>query len=193
LDNESSRKLQREQLLAARRSPDGAAREKAVQQQVADVTRAGVRSLGFYFPIRGEPDLRDVVAAWLETDPRRVAALPVVVGDSLEFRVWTSDAPMQAGEFGIPVPAMAAFSGLPAGAGAVSTMRGTVHYGGGYYDRTLAARSGCWWSASPMNPRVATIGPQPHDAADPSSPTSHSTDLTQSAHRAALNLSAPSP
>ena len=63
------------------------------------------RALGFYWPIRSEPDLRGVVADWLEAGPHRVAALPVVSGDVLSFHAWTRDAPMRAAEFGIPVPA----------------------------------------------------------------------------------------
>jgi 5,10-methenyltetrahydrofolate synthetase len=169
LDNESSRKLQRAQLLAARLSPDEAARERAVQQRVADwLARADVRALGFYFPIRGEPDLRDVVAAWLRADSRRVAALPVVVGLSLEFRAWTFDAPMQAGEFGIPVPAHGRAvqpDCLLVPCVGFDEARHRLGYGGGYYDRTLAGLVpwplvvGIAYEAT----RVATIDPQPHD------------------------------
>jgi 5,10-methenyltetrahydrofolate synthetase len=169
LDNESSRKLQRAQLLAARQSPDRAARERSVQQRVADwLARADVRSLGFYFPIRGEPDLRDVVSAWLGTDPRRVAALPVVVGNSLEFRAWTSEAPLQAGEFGIPVPAHGRAvqpDCLLVPCVGFDDARHRLGYGGGYYDRTLSSLVpwplvvGIAYEAT----RVATIDPQPHD------------------------------
>lgn len=169
MDNESSRKLQREQLLAARRSPDGAAREKAVQQRVANwLARADVHSLAFYFPIRGEPDLRDVVASWLSADSRRVAALPVVVGSSLEFRAWTPDAPMQAGEFGIPVPAHGRSvqpDCLLVPCVGFDDARHRLGYGGGYYDRTLAGLVP--WplvvGVAYESTRVATIDPQPHD------------------------------
>lgn len=169
MDSESSRRLQREQLLSARQAPDGAARERAVQQRVADwLDRAGVRSLGFYFPIRGEPDLRDVVAAWLKADSRRVAALPVVVGSTLEFHAWTSDAPMQAGEFGIPVPAHGRTvqpDCLLIPCVGFDEARHRLGYGGGYYDRTLASLVpwplvvGVAYEAT----RVPTIEPQPHD------------------------------
>lgn len=169
MDNESSRELRRAQLLAARQALDVPARERALQQRVADwLARADVRSLGFYFPIRGEPDLRDVVAAWLKADPRRVAALPVVVGNTLEFHAWASDAPLRAGEFGIPVPAHGRAvqpDCLLVPCVGFDAARHRLGYGGGYYDRTLASLVpwplvvGIAYEAT----RVATIDPEPHD------------------------------
>jgi 5,10-methenyltetrahydrofolate synthetase len=169
LDNESSRKLQRAQLLAARSSPEHAARESALQQRVADwLARADVRSVGFYFPIRGEPDLRDVIAAWLDADTRRVAALPVVSGNTLEFRSWTRDAPLRAAEFGIPVPAHGRIvqpDCLLIPCVGFDAARHRLGYGGGYYDRTLASLVpwplvvGIAYETS----KLETIDPQPHD------------------------------
>lgn len=148
---------------------DRASSERALQQHVAEwLARAGVRAIAFYWPIRGEPDMRDVVADWLDADARRVAALPMVAGDVLAFRSWTRDAPMRAAEFGVPVPAQ----GRPVQPEAllipcvgVDARRYRLGYGGGYYDRTLAQTVP--WPLTVgiafASARVASIAPEPHD------------------------------
>lgn len=164
------RQTLREQLLAARTAqPERAARERELRRHVAEwLERADVRALAFYWPIRGEPDLRDVVAGWLDAGARRVAALPAVDGDVLAFRTWTREAPMRAAEFGVPVPA----HGRPVQPDALlipcvgfDAQRYRLGYGGGYYDRTLAQTVpwpltvGIAFEAA----RIASIEPQPHD------------------------------
>jgi 5,10-methenyltetrahydrofolate synthetase len=142
LENGQQRKLRREQLLAARAGlPDRDEREQALRRHVAEwLARAEVRAVAFFWPIRGEPDLRVVMADWLAEDERRVAALPAVSGDTLVFHAWTHDAPMRAAEFGIPVPAR----GRPVQPDCLlvpcvgfDARRYRLGYGGGYYDRTL--------------------------------------------------------
>jgi len=172
LETDQRRKLQREQLLAARAElGERDAHERALRSHVGEwLTRAEVRAVGFYWPIRGEPDLRGVIADWLEADGTRVAALPVVAGDVLHFHAWVRDAPMRAAEFGIPVPA----HGRPVQPDCLlipcvgfDARRFRLGYGGGYYDRTLAQTVpwplcvGVAFEAT----RVATIEPQAHDIA----------------------------
>jgi 5,10-methenyltetrahydrofolate synthetase len=172
LNSNSDRKLLRQQLIAARdaleRRDDN---EVALRQRVRDwLERAEVRAVGFFWPIRGEPDLRGVIGQWLADDARRVAALPVVAGNVLEFHSWSPDAPVRAGEFGIPVPAR----GRPMQPDCLlipcvgfDERRFRLGYGGGYYDRTLAQMVpwplsvGIAFEVS----RVATIAPREHDLA----------------------------
>ena len=143
--------------------------EAALKRHVADWLRqADVHALGFYFPIQDEPDLRTVIAAWLASDPRRVAALPVMDGKLLAFHTWTAEAPMQAGDFGIPVPAQGRAvqpECLLVPCLGFDEQRFRLGYGGGYYDRTLAALIpfplvvGIAFEAA----RLKTIEPQAHD------------------------------
>ncbi len=166
------RKLQRERLLAARGElADRAGREQALCGHVAEwLARADVRAVVFFWPIRGEPDLRTVMSAWLAADSRRVAALPVVAGDLLEFHTWSEDAPMQAADFGIPVPARGRRMQpdcLLIPCVGFDARRYRLGYGGGFYDRTLAQTVPwplCVGIAFDVG-RVDSIGPQPHDVA----------------------------
>jgi 5-formyltetrahydrofolate cyclo-ligase len=124
--------------------------------------------IGFYWPYRGEFDARPLVRRMIRHGAR--AALPVVVErrQPVEFWEWRPRMPLDRGIWNIPIPAMR------------SVVRPTVllvpllgfdgegfrlGYGGGYYDRTLAA----------LDPKPAAIGvgyeimrldtiyPQPHD------------------------------
>ena len=170
MDSRAQKKLQRARLIESRAAlVDREQLETALQRRVADwLVHAGVHAVGFYFPIHGEPDLRPVMAAWLALDARRVAALPVIDGSVLAFHAWTKDAPMRAGDFGIPVPAQGRAvqpECLLVPCLAFDAKRFRLGYGGGYYDRTLAALIpfpivvGIAFDAA----RLQTIDPQPHD------------------------------
>lgn len=170
MENDEHRKLQRERLLAARAAlADRAGCEQALCRHVAQwLAQADARAVAFFWPIRGEPDLRGVVADWLEAANHRVAALPVTAGDILEFHAWTRDAPMQAGRFGIPVPARGRPvqpDALLVPCVAVDATRARLGYGGGFYDRTMAQLVP-WPLAVGVTfdcGRVESIAPRPHD------------------------------
>jgi 5-formyltetrahydrofolate cyclo-ligase len=124
--------------------------------------------IGFYWPFKGEIDLRHLIRDLLAAGAE--AALPAVVGkrQPLEFWAWRPRMKLERGVWNIPVPAErnavrpAALLVPLLGFDAAGHRLG---YGGGYYDRTLAA----------MNPKPPTIGigyelgrletmyPQPHD------------------------------
>jgi 5,10-methenyltetrahydrofolate synthetase len=170
LDSADARKLQREGLLALRATlPDRPGREAALRRRVGQwLALAGVHAVGFYWPVRGEPDLRDVLAEWTAADPHRLAALPVVVGETLEFHQWQPDGLVQAGAFGIPVPAHGRVvqpDCLLIPCVGFDRARYRLGYGGGFYDRTFAAlvpwplSVGIAFEAT----RVDTIHPRPHD------------------------------
>jgi 5,10-methenyltetrahydrofolate synthetase len=124
--------------------------------------------LGIYWPIRGELDLRDYARRHVETGG--TAVLPVVVakGSPVEFWQWQPGASLRRGFWNIPVPverrvAVPDVLLIPlVGYDAAGYRLG---YGGGYYDRTLAALTprplciGVGYDDSAL----ATIHPQPHD------------------------------
>lgn len=102
--------------------------------------------LGAYHPVRSEIGCLSLV--------RRLGAqgwtiaLPVVTnGEPLSFRAWTPDTPLKPGPYGIPEPADAPAvtpTALLVPLLAFDTQGHRLGYGGGFYDRTLAAlrRSG---------------------------------------------------
>ena len=124
--------------------------------------------VGFYWPIRGEVGLHGLVRGLIEAGAR--AALPVVVArqQPLEFRAWQPGARMTRGVWNIPIPAEARVvrpSALLVPLVGFDDRGYRLGYGGGFYDRTLAALRpkplaiGVGYELG----RLATIHPQPHD------------------------------
>jgi 5-formyltetrahydrofolate cyclo-ligase len=100
--------------------------------------------VGLFWPIAAEFDPRDVLARWLGTDPRRHAALPVIIEPRgpMIYHAWTPDTPMKEGRYRIPVPAhehVLVPDLLLAPCVGFDAARYRLGYGGGYFDRTLAA------------------------------------------------------
>lgn len=166
------RRGERQRLLAARLAlppQDRGAKADAICEHLDGLLGPlrGVR-VGVYWPIKGEPGLR----RWMDglVDRGGVCAMPVVVKRAapLVFRTWWPGAPMVRGEWGIPVPAEGQTVTPDV---IVAPMVGfddagyRLGYGGGYYDRTLAALSrkpqvvGVAYAFSAM----PTIHPLAHD------------------------------
>ena len=102
------------------------------------------RSIGAYWPIKGEFDALPALFRWSEADPSRRIGLPVVDRDSkqLRFHVWYPGCAMEEDAFGIPKPKdTEAFEPelllVPCVGFGPGGLR--LGYGGGFYDRTLAA------------------------------------------------------
>ena len=131
----------------------------------------GARGMIFsaYWPIKGEPDLRPLMADL--HDQGVLIALPLVETKAapLTFRRWTPETKMVRGDWNIPVPPPDAPEVTPditlAPLVGWSADGYRLGYGGGYFDRTLAALAprpftiGVGLDAA----RLQTIFPQPHD------------------------------
>lgn len=122
----------------------------------------------FCWPIKHEPDVRALLAAWARAGVR--TALPVVVaeGQPLAFREWTPETPLAPDRYGIPTPTTGKWLTpdlilLPLNGFDAAGYR--LGYGGGYFDRTLAAlapRPLAVGVGFEIN-RVDSIRPEAHD------------------------------
>ena len=168
------RKAERQRLLEARSAIPFEERHAYTERIAAGLDRAvgeiSGRTVSAYSPIRSEPDLRP----WLARIFARggVCALPVVVEPRrpLIFRAWQPGARMERGFWNIPVPAdgkevvpdivIAPVVGF-------DRNNYRLGYGGGFFDRTLAAMTpkpriiGVGYAQA----EIPTIHPQPHDIA----------------------------
>ncbi|MAZ04330.1 MAG: 5-formyltetrahydrofolate cyclo-ligase [Sneathiella sp.] len=127
-------------------------------------------TLSLYWPIKGEPDLRPWISEIYARGGR--VALPVVIakGRPLAFRLWAPGQPLEPGIWDIPTP-VAGPETLPDVV--IAPLVGfdsdgyRLGYGGGFFDRTLAAleRKPRAIGIGFEQGRLATIYPQPHDIA----------------------------
>jgi 5-formyltetrahydrofolate cyclo-ligase len=152
------RAAQRAKLIAARQAlPDRLERAVALQG-VLRVWLVGRRekSIGAYWPIKGEFDPLPALYRWTEGAPdgvQRRIGLPVADREtrSLRWHVWYPGCAMELDAYDIPkpkdteefAPAMLIVPCLGFGPGGVR-----LGYGGGFFDRTLAS----------VSPRPVTVG-----------------------------------
>ena len=166
------RKTKRAELLARRGTLELEDRkrhaESVTQRLLATVDLRAYPVLGFYWPIRGELDLRELARRHVEAGG--TVALPVVVAKNapVEFWQWENGAAMQRGFWNIPVPAERRVEKpdvLAIPLVGFDTAGFRLGYGGGYYDRTLASLSPRPYciGVGYDDAELETIHPQPHD------------------------------
>ncbi|MGV0950960.1 MAG: 5-formyltetrahydrofolate cyclo-ligase [Azonexus sp.] len=169
-DNTAWRRALRQEMASRRTALAGAEHATLSARIVAHALAALARPkvAAFCWPIKHEPDVRSLLASWKGADVR--AALPVVVAanEPLRFREWTPDTRLEPDRYGIPTPTAGDWLTpdlilLPLNGFDSAGYR--LGYGGGYFDRTLAALSprplavGVGFEVN----RVDSIRPEPHD------------------------------
>jgi 5-formyltetrahydrofolate cyclo-ligase len=168
------RRTQRTELLARRVAIPKHERDCQRDRIVAHLQSAGFdlagHLIGFYWPFKGEIDLRPFVRALVRNGAS--AALPVVVERAapLEFWTWQPGMRLARGIWDIPIPEARAPvepTALLVPLVGFDAEKYRLGYGGGYYDRTLAAMRSrpLTIAVGQAACRLETIHPQPHDIA----------------------------
>jgi len=165
------RKTARAKLIGARVAVPAATRDAwthDLAKRLREILAAAPQPISFYWPFKGEPDLRPLMRT-LAAEGAAIA-LPVAVrlGEPMTFRPWTRAAPMERGIWDIPIPATKTEvvpRTLIAPVVGFDRANFRLGYGGGFFDRTLAKLGpaagaiGVGFSLF----ELPTIHPQPHD------------------------------
>lgn len=168
------RKAERQRLIGGRLAltqADRQARSERIAHRLdLAVGRFAGRIVGTYWPFRGEPDLRNWGIRIIERGGR--IALPVVIqeGWPLEYRIWAPGDPLERGVWNILAPSRGPAVQpdiVIAPVVGFDEQKYRLGYGGGFFDRTLAAmpRRPLAIGVGYAQSRIATIYPQPHDIA----------------------------
>jgi 5-formyltetrahydrofolate cyclo-ligase len=166
------RTLVREELIRRRMalSPDArrTLSERACTRLARAVDLSAYGVLGFCWPIRGEFDVRGIAEHHIARGG--VVALPVVVQKAapVEFWRWRPGVPMQKGIWNIPIPKerdVLMPDAVIVPLVGFDERRFRLGYGGGYFDRTLAAAAPRPYAIGLgyTDAALQTIYPQAHD------------------------------
>lgn len=152
-DNTAWRRALRREMVARRGLLDDAT-HRELSACIVSHLRAALPApaiFAFCWPIKHEPDVRALIPYWQAAGAQ--AALPVVVAPDapLAFRLWQADTPLVEDRYGIPTPADGPFVQpnlllMPLNGFDAAGYR--LGYGGGFFDRTLAA----------LTPRPLAVG-----------------------------------
>lgn len=152
-DNTAWRRALRREMVARRALLDDAA-HRCLSASIVAHLQATLQVPGvfaFCWPIKHEPDVRALIPLWAAAGAQ--AALPVVVEPDapLAFRLWLPETPLVEDRYGIPTPATGPFVQpdlllMPLNGFDADGYR--LGYGGGFFDRTLAA----------LRPRPLAVG-----------------------------------
>lgn len=171
-DSDVFRTALRKEKLAARLVLDAAAHAALSHHLKAHLlawlTCREPATLAFCAPVRNEFDTRPLATRLIARGWRATMPIAMAVDTPMIFREWTPDAAMTTDGYGIPIPAAGEtlvpdIVLLPLVAFDAAGFR--LGYGGGYFDRTLAAlvprpiAIGVGFELA----RTETIRPQPHD------------------------------
>jgi len=148
----------------------------ALHQRQQSSGQTPARHVAAFWPLPSEPDIRPLLAHWVETQDVCVSLPAVVASDALSFRVWTPQTRMRTGAFNVQEPAPGSETTAPPDVMLVPTLGFTrqgdrLGYGKGHYDRKLTQlRAGqhifisvgvAWACGEILEPDYA---PAPHDA-----------------------------
>ncbi|MDH4050372.1 MAG: 5-formyltetrahydrofolate cyclo-ligase [Rubrivivax sp.] len=155
LEPSHDKKMLRRQLQAERQSLLDRHQRSVHLQEVLRVWLVARQetTIGAYWPIKGEFDCLPALFRWSEGEPHRRIGLPVMNRETkqLRFQVWYPGCEMEEDAYGIPKPkGTEAFRPQLLLVPCVGFGPGGLRlgYGGGFYDRTLAA----------LDPRPFTAG-----------------------------------
>jgi 5-formyltetrahydrofolate cyclo-ligase len=166
------RKAERERLIALRCALPAeyrAAQTAAIVRRLDEmIPGRSDQIVSVYWPIRAEPDLRVWMRAACSRGVRIALPVALQLGQPLTFREWRPDSKMAHGLWKIPYPAegpevspttvLAPLVGFDAACYRLG-------YGGGFFDRTLAAmvRKPMVIGLGYPQLQIATVFPQSHD------------------------------
>lgn len=166
------RKAMRAELLDARLRIPSTQRaswsESITRHLLERIEGADARIVSAYWPIRGEPELRPLLETLAKQGIRTALPVATALGRPLIFREWKSGDRLERGLWKIPFPADGAIVEPDVVISPVvgfDPHRYRLGYGGGFFDRTLAAMAtsplvlGVGYSLA----AIVTIHPQPHD------------------------------
>ncbi|HXM00117.1 MAG TPA: 5-formyltetrahydrofolate cyclo-ligase [Rhizomicrobium sp.] len=163
----SSKQELRKEALARRASLAAAVPDFAqlIARLYGDLDIPADSIVAFYWPIRDEADPRALAKALAARGHR--LALPRIEGDVLSFRRWNEGDALVDNHHGIAEPRDAAEILIPTvilvPLLAFDATGHRLGYGGGYYDRALAALTACAIGVAYAGQEVAALPREPHD------------------------------